>query len=199
VSEKPDGSPFRRRKATVKQKKFSGEYIAAAGNGVVAARKAGYRGNTKQLAVQACRNLKNPKVQRTIAAMVDALVEPALGHVAEAMEAEKVRFFLTKDGVVVHSQPEPDQKVRLEAIKFVFELRRTWCDNPVAAAGQQDHGQDRPAEKAVSAPPSSAMSAMAPADRIAFREAGEIEEQLAEVERELAEGDDDEGHNEDQS
>ena len=197
MTEKPDGSPFWRRKPTVKQKKFSGEYIAAAGNGVVAARKAGYSGNTKQLAVQACRNLKNPNVQRTIASMVDALLEPALLHVAEAMDAVKVRSFLTKAGVVVYSQPEPDQKVRLEAAKVVFELRRTWC--PAAAAGQQAHDQGRPAEEADSAPPSSAISEMDPADRMAFREAGEIEQQLAEVEREVADNGHDQGEQEDQS
>jgi hypothetical protein len=200
LSEKiPDGSPSRkrRRNPTPKQTKFSCAYIAANGNGVAAARDAGYRGNAKQLAVQACRNLKNPTVRQTIAAMVDALVEPALLRVAEAMDAMKIRSFLTKDGIVVCSPPEPDQKVRLDAIRLVFELRGTWCNTSVAAGGHQGHEQDRPSEKH-SAQTSMAMSEMDPADRIAFREAGEIEEQLAEVERELAGDDDDQNQQEGQ-
>jgi hypothetical protein len=191
-----DGSPAQRarRNPTIKQSKFAIAYAdphVANGNGVAAARAAGYRGDARQLAVQASSNLKNPTVQHLMAAIVDALVEPALHRVAEAMDAVKIRSFLTKSGVIVYSQPEPDQKVRMEASKLVLELSRTRGTPPLAAGGHQDHGQDRPCEDQNSAQTSAAVSEMDPADRIAFREAGEIEEELAEIERELAEDDDD--------
>jgi hypothetical protein len=126
LSEKiPDGSPSqkRRRKPTLKQKIFSREYIAAAGNGVAAARGAGYQGNAQALAVVACRNLKNPTVRQAIAAMVDALLEPAMLRVADAMDAVKTRVFLTKDGTVVCSQPEADHRIRLGAVDLLLHLR----------------------------------------------------------------------------
>jgi hypothetical protein len=178
-----------RRKPTVKQLRFAAAYVdpqAANGNGVAAARAAGYRGSARQLAVQAHSNLKNETVQQTIAAMVDALVVPALHRVGEAMDAVKVRPFMTKSGKIVYAQPEADQKARLEAIKLVFELRRAFGNTPVVAvSGHQAHDQS---EDKCSSPMSAAVSEMDPADRIAFREAGEIEKQLVEVDRELAEG-----------
>jgi hypothetical protein len=184
-----------RRKPTVKQLRFAATYVdplGANGNGVVAARIAGYRGSARQLAVQAHSNLKNQTVQQTIAEMVDALVVPALQRVGEAMDAVTVRPFLTKSGTIVYAQPQADQKARLEASKLVFELRRACGNAPVAAVScQQEHGHDRPPEDKCAAPMSAAVSEMDPADRIAFREAGEIEKQLAEVDRELAEGGED--------
>jgi hypothetical protein len=126
VSEKvPDHGPSRKRRRTptIKQDKFSRAYVAASGNGVAAAREAGYRGNAKQLAVQACRNLNNPNVRQTIAAMVDALLEPAVLRVAEAMDATRTRSMLSKDGEIVCTAPEPDHRIRLGAIEFLFHLR----------------------------------------------------------------------------
>jgi hypothetical protein len=183
------------RPLTLKQRRFAAAYVdptAAAGNGTSAARLAGYQGDSAQLAVQASVNLRNPQIQQTIATMLDGMVEHALQRVGEALDATKIRSFVTKDGDIICSQPEPDNKHRLDALKFFFDLRHT-CGHPQAPArDQQDHDQLRPSENQDSAQTSMAMSVMDPADRIAFREAGEIEEQLAAVEHEL-EDDDDQG------
>ncbi len=176
-----------RRKPTPKQRRFAVAYVdpkGANGNGTLAARMAGYQGNANQLAVQASVNLRNTNVQQTIRAMLDAMVEPALHRLAETLDAMKVRSFLTKDGDIISSQPEPDNKARLDAVKIVFGLRES-CGK-THACDQQDYTQIRPWEDQGSAPTSKEVSEMEPADRMAFREAGEIEEHLVEVQRELA-------------
>lgn len=145
----PEGSSpsrKRRRTATLKQLNFSRAYLAANGNGVAAARDAGYRGNAKALAVVACRNLRNPTVRQMVVAMVDALVEPALLHVAEALDAVKIRSFLTKDGIVVCSPPEPDHRIRLGAIELIFHLRRN-CASSFPAEGEERVQRDDTASR----------------------------------------------------
>ncbi len=119
---------YRHRQPTLKQRLFVRAYLdpcSAAGNGVAAARAAGYRGNSRVLATQACVNLKNSSVQRLIDEFVEASAKPALECVSRAMTATKVQFFLTKDGQVVQSEPVTDHKTRLEAAKYALSLRHT--------------------------------------------------------------------------
>jgi len=108
-----------RARLTAKQLRFVPAYLAT-GNGTLAARVAGYRGNDNQLAVQASVNLRNPKIQQLIA---DSLYEPALKAVHDALGATKTRHFLRQDGVVISSTPEPDYAVRLQAADRIFKAR----------------------------------------------------------------------------
>ncbi|HEX9119922.1 MAG TPA: hypothetical protein VF840_05235 [Terriglobales bacterium] len=122
MSKKTDGSSQRlRRNPTIKQAQFAIAYAdpkGANGNGVTAARAAGYKGDPRQLAVQAHANLQTPTVQHMIAAMLDSKVEHALHRLSEAMDATKTRSMLSKDGSIVCTAPEPDHRTRLGAIEF---------------------------------------------------------------------------------
>ena len=142
-----------RRKPTVKQLRFAAAYVdplGANGNGVVAARFAGYRGSARQLAVQAHSNLKNQTVQQTIAEMVEALVVPALQRVGEAMDAVTVRPFMTKSGEIVYTQPEPDHRTRLGAATFLFNVRAK-CTAAPGITPLDQGGQGPTREEAIEA------------------------------------------------
>lgn len=114
-----------RRTPTLKQRRFAAAYADPAlanGNGVVAARAAGYKGNARQLAVQASVNLRNRNVHELIASTVDGMMEDALQRLAEALAAHRVRSFATNAGQLISTPPEPDHNIRLKAIDFLFRL-----------------------------------------------------------------------------
>ncbi len=136
------------RKPTFKQELFAAEYVKTNGNGVAAARAAGYKGNAKQLAVQACVNRQNPTVQQTIAAMMESLQRPAVEQLAEALHADKQRCFVNKDGEIIYSEPEPDYATRLKAVKLVFEHRPAFCDTEAPTDNVQTGQQLTPAGSA---------------------------------------------------
>jgi len=110
-----DGRP----KLTAKQLRFVAAYLET-GNGTLAAKIAGYKGDDNQVGVQASVNLRNPKIQQLIE---DSLFVPALKAVRDALGATKTRHFLSKDGVVISSTPEPDYEVRLHAADRVLKVR----------------------------------------------------------------------------
>lgn len=114
---------------TVKQTRFVAAYAdphAANGNGVLAAKMAGYRGGDNQLGVQASANLRNPKVRQTIAEALDAqgcTLERAVLAVADAMSATKRRGLLDKGGNLIYTESEPDHRTRLRAAAMRFRLQ----------------------------------------------------------------------------
>ncbi len=179
------------RKPTFKQELFAAEYVKSNGNGVAAARAAGYKGDGRQLATQASVNLKNPGVRESIAAKLEALQEPALERLADALDATKTRCFLTRDGDIVYSEPEADHKTRLHAVKLILDHRPIAINSQSCAGDPQGCGQLCASEAPVGAQTLDVVSDMDPADRAAFRQASEIEKQLAELDcAEVGEGKD---------
>ncbi len=164
--------------ATLKQRKFAAEYAnRAKGNGTLAARLAGYKGNANQLAVQASANLRNPKVQHLLADMVDSMTQRALQRLGDALDATSSRAFLDKQGAVVYTEPVPDHRMRLQAAKFVLDLRDKYGEADVPDGGEVGQGGVDPAP-AVSGVDGNDID---DADRALFEEAATIEDQLAEL------------------
>ena len=164
-----DGS-WSRPKLTAKQMRFVAAYLdpaAANGNGTLAARMAGYKGNNDQLGVQAWANLRNPKIQRLI---TDSLVAPAMMTVCAAFGAMKSKHFLAKDGTLISTNPEPDHKIRLQAADCVFKLRAKADD---VDGSEEEHADDDAALQ---------LEDFDPANQQLLRHAYAIEAQLAELE-----------------
>jgi hypothetical protein len=143
-----------KRKLTVKQTRFAASYAdphGANGNGTLAAKIAGYRGDGNQLAVQAAANLRNPRVRQSIEEVLEAngcTLDRAALAVAEAMQATKRRSFLAKNGKIVYAAAEPDHKIRLSAADVTFRLRgssgRQTNDTKVILPGQPSADQANP-------------------------------------------------------
>src|ERR1700739_1628468 len=109
-------------KLTVKQHKFVAFLLGAAnGNGTLAARLAGYRGDDRQLAVQASVNRRNSVIQQIISERLAAMVEPGLKRLAEGLDATRRRVFLTKTGEIVYTDPEPDHRVRTRTANQILD------------------------------------------------------------------------------
>lgn len=74
-AKKPAKKPTRkaRKKPTLKQEKFVNEYLANGGNGVQAARAAGYKGDTNTLNQVARDNLQKPTIASRVRERVDGL------------------------------------------------------------------------------------------------------------------------------
>jgi phage terminase small subunit len=164
-----DGS-WSRPKLTAKQLRFVAAYLdpaAANGNGTLAARMAGYKGNNDQLGVQAWANLRNPRIQRLI---TDSLVAPAMMTVCSAFGATKSKHFLAKDGTLISTDPEPDHKIRLQAAECVFKLR--------AKADDVDGSEEEQADDDAALQ----LEDLDPADQQLHRHVYAIEAQLAELE-----------------
>jgi phage terminase small subunit len=154
-------------KLTLKQFKFAIAYITTAnGNGTLACKQAGYRGDDAQLAAQASVNVRNPKIQRLI---TDSLVAPAMMTVCAAFGATKSKHFLTKDGTLISTNPEPDHKIRLQAADCVFKLR--------AKADDVDGSEEEQADDDAALQ----LEDFDPADQQLFRHAYAIEAQEMEL------------------
>lgn len=157
-------------KLTLKQLRFVAAYLdpaAADGNGTQAARMAGYKGDDDQLAVQSSVNLRNPKIHEF---MANNLVAPAMMTVRAALGATKSQHFLTKDGAVISTDPEPDHKTRMQAAECVFKLRAKADD---VDGSEEEQGDDDAALQ---------LEDLDPADQQLLRHAYAIEAQLAELE-----------------
>ncbi len=136
------------RRATLKQVRFAAAYVdpqGAAGNGVAAARAAGYQGSARTLAVTASMNLRKPAVQNLIATAVDRLVEHGLDRVAEALDATRKRR--VGDEIVCES----DHRIRLDAVKFLFTLRTKHSAAASAAEEGSQANCDTTVEEAIKA------------------------------------------------
>jgi Terminase small subunit len=156
-----------RYKLTAKQLRFVAAYLETE-NGTLAAKVAGYKGDDNQLAVQASVNLRNPKIQQLIE---DSLFVPALKAVHGALGATKTRYFLSKDGVVISSTPEPDHQVRLQAADRVFKAR----------SKARGHGPEQLHDKADDDAPTE-MEEFDPKDQELMRHASAISAVEAELE-----------------
>jgi phage terminase small subunit len=162
------------RKATLKQRKFAAEYTnpyGAKGNGTLAARLAGYKGDSNQLGVQASVNLRNPKIKQLISGMLDSMTERALQRLGEALDATSSRAFLDKEGNVVYTEPVPDHRTRLHALGFLFDLR-----GKCGVADAPDGGEVVHADGAVVDG-----EQIVDSDRALFEQAAAIEDELAEL------------------
>ncbi len=116
----------RQRKPTLKQQRFAAAYVdpkGANGNGTLACGAAGYKGGNDQLAVQASKNLRNPKIQELISGTLDAMADRALQRLGEALDATTSRAFLDREGSLVYTDPAPDHRTRLAAVHSVFAIR----------------------------------------------------------------------------
>ncbi len=101
---------------TVKQMLFVDFLLGEAhGNQTAAARMAGYRGDARQLAVQASVNMKNAKIRELISSKLASLVEPSLSALQDGLGATRQKVFLTKEGEILYAAPEADHKVRISA------------------------------------------------------------------------------------
>lgn len=178
------------RRLTVKQQKFADFLTGPAnGNGVLAARWSGYRGNDRQLAVQASVNRRHPVIRKIISEKLAALAEPSLTRMEEGLDATIRRAFLTKTGNVVYGDPEPYYQVRVKtATKLLELLERSshWQDSgsqadQVVHPQQDDQNSEERREQVAS---------LAPTDRNLIRRTSEIDEKLAEIDHQLAEDDD---------
>lgn len=175
-------------KPTAKQARFAEAYAdpsAANGNGTLAAKLAGYKGDSNALAVQASVNLRNPKVQRAIASILDPMAERALQRLGEALDATSSRVFLDKNGNLVYAKPVPDHRIRLDAVDFLFDLRGKCA----AIAPDEAHEPDQ-AGDVVGA------EQMNPTDRALFEKAAEADAELRELDGELDDGGCDHGADE---
>jgi hypothetical protein len=173
-------------KLTLKQAKFAAAYpdpAAANGNGTLAAKLAGYKGNNDQLAVQASVNLRNPKIQQVISARVDTLALHALDRLGELVDATKSEPLLNEEGTLIYTDPVPHHKIQLEAIKFLFELRSK-CSVSAPEQVGDDEAND---ESCVQ------WEDLEEADRALIRQATEIEVELAEIDK-LEDGGGDHGN-----
>ena len=163
------------RSLTLKQRAFLAAYIdpaGANGNGTLAARMAGYRGNNNQLAVQASVNLRKPEMWELLEKKRQELLEKGVRSLSEAMDADVDRAFITKRGEVVHSDPRPDHKTRLQAAKLAFALLGTGTKAPSVPPSENPPVQV-----------SEAVSALDPTDRAVIRDAAKVEAELAQLER----------------
>ncbi len=187
------------RKLTLKQQRFAASLIGPAnGNQTLAAKMAGYKGDNRQLAVQGSVNVRNPNVRKMVAEILDGMVEHGLQRLAEAMNATKMRSFLTREGEIIYAQPEPDHRIRLQGVDLMFRLRGNPLNSPAPASDQHGDLIQSPEDRGPSETQAE-VARMDPADRMLFRNAGEIEEQLAQVDRLIAKdnGDGSSGQTED--
>ena len=169
-----------KRKLTVKQRRFVIALLGPAeGNQAEAARIAGYAGNRLQLAVQGCMLMKHEQIQEMINEMLDEMAQHALERLAEGLDAIKTKSFVTKGGEVLKGDPEVDHSSRLRSVEIWHRLRQR-----TGSSGADDVADPTNSPGLVARPE---VVAMSPADRALLREAGQIEEELAEDDRQLAE------------
>ena len=166
-----------KRKLTVKQRRFAIALLGPAeGNQTEAARIAGYAGNRRQLAVQGCMLMKHEQIQEMITEMLDEMAQHALERLAEGLDATKTRTFLIKGGEILKGDPEVDQSNRLRSIEIWDRLRQRSGAGADDEAVHSSNGPDLVRRR-------KEVVAMTPADRALFREAGEIEKELTQLEK----------------
>ncbi len=184
------------RRLTVKQTMFANFLVGAAhGNGTVAARMAGYRGDARQLAVQASVNMKNKRIQELISKKLELLVEPSLSVLEDGLNATKQRAFMAKDGEILYGEPEPDHRVRVAtAARILDHYERS----SGADTGSLDDGVGRGDTEIVELPALTArggdgevhdrdgthVDQFDPDDRVLLQQVEEIDAKLAALDRE---------------
>jgi len=128
---------------TAKQRMFADALFGRAhGNQTEAARAARYKGDDAQLAVQGSRNMKNENVKRLLKEKYEAMLEASLQTYAEALSAKEKKAFLTKDGIVVYSDPQPHWKIQMEAARRVLEYCQSSADETSSKVDGEPKNED---------------------------------------------------------
>ena len=126
----------------------------------------------------------NPNVQQLLKEKSEALAEASLEVRAEALRATKRQAFLTKGGEIVYSEPEPLWKVRMEAADRILGYIDRFLgpkDGVNKVAPQPKDREDAELENKV--------ETLSSSDKSLIGRAAQIDEKLAEVERQLSEDD----------
>ena len=127
--------------------------------------------------------MHNPNVQQLLKERSEALAEPSMEVYAEALHATKRQAFLTKQGTVTYSEPEPFWKVRMEAAARVLKYIGQ-------APPAEDHGSQVDAAENEGDPElENKVETLSSSDKTLIGRAAQIDEKLAEVERQLSEDD----------
>ena len=168
------------RSLTVKQRRFVGALLGPANfNQSLAAKIAGYAGDDLSLAVQGCRNMQNENIKRLLKEKYEAMLEPSLETYAAALSATERQAFLTKDGKVVYSGPQPNWKVKLEAARRVVEFcQQSSADETSSKVEGEPTNENTELEQKV--------GSLSSTDRELLGRTCEIDERLSEVDRQLA-------------
>ncbi len=142
-------------KLTLKQqlfiRYFSDPQSPGFGNATQAAQLAGYKGRpgSNQLAVQGHANLRNRKIRRSLAAILDksgCTLELGAKRLRQALDAEQVRVALLA-GAFVYSKPLPDYRERRQAAELLFRLRGLPAPNEEREAGRSMEQEPRRPEE----------------------------------------------------
>ncbi len=169
----------------MKQTAFFSAYIGPAnGNQMLAAKLAGYKGNSNTLAVQGYRNMKNPKILQLMRERFEGMLEPSLDAYADALHATKRVAFMCK-GEILYSEPEPLYGVKMEAADRVIQYleRSSGAEGQSIEAEAEAIGPDEAEDPELQ----KRLAVLDPRDRNVIRRALELGEKLAEVEKELGE------------
>jgi Terminase small subunit len=160
---------------TTKQLRFVGALLGpAAGCQAKAAGLAGYKGDSRQLAVIGHQVMRNQEVQRMIVERMEELLERSIGCVSEALAATKQRVLVVY-GEIIYLDPVPDHSIRLRAADRVFRHAEH------AAARKLDEPEVHPVSKPAEEPTDThdQVVAIDAVDRALMRQAAEIDEKLA--------------------
>jgi phage terminase small subunit len=143
------------RDPTVKQRIFVEALCGPAeGNRTVAARMAHYKGSNAVLSVQGSRNMKNAKIRQLIDEKYREMVKTSVEVNVQALSATTRKAFLTKQGVVTYSAPEPNWKVRMDAASRVLQHFEQPSPDEVNGKGDGEPKNENP--ELLDAPPPAA-------------------------------------------
>lgn len=174
---------------TAKQRMFADALFGRAkGNQTLAARMAGYGGNDAVLSVQGSRNMKNPNVQQLIEEKFKPMLEGSLEVYAQALSATTRKAFMTRQGEVKYSNPEPYWKVKMDAANRVLKH----FEQPLVH--EEPSREPDVAKNEDNAELQHEISSLSAADRTLIARTCVVEQRLADVDRQLSEDADEPGH-----
>jgi len=193
------------RRLTTKQQKYAAFLAGAAnGNQTLAARMAGYLGDRRQLAVQGSVNMRNPQIQLLFREKLEAMVEPSLGALAKGLNATKRRAFMTEEGEIRYSDPEPDYRVMTATADRILDRYQRTCadyagdsDSKTDVVPAQEDGPELPQEVCDGAETDGGagygtdVDQLDPTNRVLVEQVAKIDEELAQIDREVGRGDHD--------
>jgi len=123
--------------------------------------------------------MKNKHVQRLLDEKYQAMAEASLETYAAALSATERQAFLTKDGKVVYSGPQPDWKVKMEAARRVLEYcQQSSADETSSKVDGEPTSEDTELQQKI--------DRLSSADRALLGRTCELDERLSEVDRQHA-------------
>jgi len=123
--------------------------------------------------------MQNENIKRLLKEKYEAMLEPSLETYAAALSATERQAFLTKDGKVVYSGPQPNWKVKLEAARRVVEYcQQSSADETSSKVEGEPTNENTELEQKV--------GSLSSTDRELLGRTCEIDERLSEVDRQLA-------------